>query len=337
MFDFIVNLFITTLTWLYSVFNQNIVLAIVAFTVIIRFLVWPLTIQQMRSTTAAQTLQPQIKKLQEKYKNDRERMSQAQMELYREAGVNPLGGCLPLLVQLPILFALYGAILYGLSATPFQVVDLSGRLLLPGLDHLVPLNKEWLGIDITQSPQLLLDSSPWLLALPILVMATTWLQSKLTIPPTPKNDDGTPNPAASMTQTMTTVMPIMYGFFALSFSVGLSIYFIVGNLIGIAQYTLMGKANWAGLLGRTTEVQKKAQAEVDHALIERVTQRVEQTMQSRSQMRTNLPGSGSSGGNGGGDGARRVLTTTPKTDTRVKEVKPASQLNRKTGKKVKRK
>lgn len=334
MFDFIVNLFITILTLLYSVFNNNIVIAIVVFTIIIRVLIAPLMIHQIRSSAVMQEMQPQIRKLQEKYKNDRERLTQAQMELYREKGVNPLGGCLPLLVQLPILFALYGAIIYGLSATPFQVIDLSGRFLLPGLDHLVPLNKEWLGVDITLAPQFLLDQYPLLLLLPLLVMATTWLQSKLTIPDMPPNPDGTPNPAASMTRTMVTVMPIMYGFFALSFSVGLSIYFIVGNIIGIVQYTLMGKANWNKLLGRPENPNKqKKEAEVDHELIERVSRKVEENIKARGSGRSAVAEAA-----GNASASRRVLTTQPRTTPRVKEVREggSTQTARKA-KKAKRK
>jgi YidC/Oxa1 family membrane protein insertase len=320
MFDFIVNLFITVLTWLYSVLGNNIVLAMVAFTVIIRLAVSPLMISQMRSTAAMQELQPQIKKLQEKYKNDRERLTQAQMELYRERGINPVAGCLPLLVQLPILFALYGAIIYGLSATPFQVIDLSGRLLLPGLDHLIPLNKVFAGIDITLSPQVLLGQFPIVLVLPVLVMATTWLQSKLTMPNVPPNDDGTPNPTASMTRSMITIMPIMYGFFALSFSVGLSIYFIVGNIIGIIQYTVLGKANWRQLFGLPErEEKKKAQAEVDHAMIERIAQRVEDNIKTRRP----VPTLGGGGGGDNGSASRQVLTSTPRQTT-VKAVKASS-------------
>jgi YidC/Oxa1 family membrane protein insertase len=123
--DFLLNPFITVLALLYSIFGNNIVLAITALTVIIRLATSPLLLQQQRSTEAMQVLQPQIKRLQEKYKGDREKLSMAQMELYKEHKISPLGGCLPLLVQLPILFALYGAITYGLGATPYQVIDLS--------------------------------------------------------------------------------------------------------------------------------------------------------------------------------------------------------------------
>lgn len=246
--DFIINPFVTVLTLLYQIFGNNIVLAIVVFTIIIRLATSPLLLQQQRSTEAMQQLQPELNKLREKYKNDREKMSQAQMELYREYGINPLGGCLPLIVQLPILLGLYGAIITALGATPFQLIDLSGRLLIPGLDSLVPLDKFWLGMDLTQPPTVNAAVVPIALALPVLVMATTWLQSKLTMP-VPKEGEE-PNPAANMTRSMTTIMPLMFGFFALSFSVGLSIYFIVSNVVGIVQYTVLGKARWNRLLGR---------------------------------------------------------------------------------------
>lgn len=253
MFDLIVNPFITLLALLYRVFGNNTVLAIAVLTVAIRLLTSPLMIQQQRSTKAMQEVQPKLKQLQEKYKNDREKLAQEQMALYRENGINPLGGCLPLIVQLPILLALYQAIILALAATPFQLIDLSGRLLVPGLDNLVPLNNIWLKMDLTLPPT---ANPQYALLLPLLVMATTWLQSKLTMPAPPPEEDGKPNQAAAMTRSMTTIMPLMFGFFSLSFSVGLSIYFVVSNLVGILQYSLMGRAEWGRLLGRepkTTE------------------------------------------------------------------------------------
>ncbi|GIK28519.1 MAG: YidC/Oxa1 family membrane protein insertase [Chloroflexi bacterium] len=276
--DFLLNPFITILTLLYSVFGNNIVLAIVALTVIIRLATSPLLLQQQKSTEGMQLLQPQLKKLQEKYKGDRERIAAAQMELYKEYKINPLSGCLPLLIQLPILFALYGAINYGLGATPFQVVDLSGRLLIPGLDSLVPLDKLWLGLDLTQPPTVA-GFSPAAVILPLLVLATTWLQSKLTLPP--QNPDDKNNPTASMTRSMTTIMPLMFGFFALTFSVGLSIYFIVSNVVGIVQYTMLGKAHWNQVIGRGPsgpapkhEQTAEERAEAD-AILSRVIAKVE--------------------------------------------------------------
>lgn len=257
MWDLILNPFVTILAWLYSALNQDIVLAIIVLTVIIRVLTWPLFAKQQESSRRMQQLQPQLKKLQEKYKGDKEKMSQAQMKLYRENKVNPVGGCFPMLIQFPILIGLYQAIFFALAATPFQLVDLSERLLIPGLDSLIPLQRMWSPIpqlvdllpqlDLTRAPT---ENPPYALALPLLVLVTTWAQQKLTMSMTgqksSKNDDDEEdsNPggqAAAMTKSMTTIMPIMFGFFSLSFSVGLSLYFVTSNLIGMAQYSPQGR------------------------------------------------------------------------------------------------
>jgi YidC/Oxa1 family membrane protein insertase len=239
VWDLILNPFVTVITLLYSILGNNVVLAIVVFTILIRVLTYPLTIQQQRSMRAQQEVAPKLKKLQEKYKNDREKLASEQMALYKEAGVNPLGGCLPMVIQFPILIALYQAIIYSLASTPTQLIGLSGRLLIPGLDHLIPLNNVWLGMDLTLPP----TANPiWAMALPALVLVTTWLQYKaMPQPASTPSADGKPDQAQAMTQSMGTMMPLMFGFFSLSFSVGLSIYFVVGNIIGIIQYRLVPK------------------------------------------------------------------------------------------------
>jgi YidC/Oxa1 family membrane protein insertase len=243
MWDLILNPFVTLLTWLYSVLNQDIVLAIIILTVIIRILTYPLLARQQESSRKMQELQPQLKKLQDKYKNDREKLSEAQMKLYRENGVNPVGGCLPLLVQFPVLIGLYQAIYFALAATPFQLVDLPERLLIPGLDHLIPLQRMWLGMDLTLPPT---ANPTYALVLPLLVLITTWAQSKLTTGMTKQNnsddDSSVGGQAQAMTQSMTTIMPLMFGFFSLQFSVGLSIYFVTSNLVGVFQYSPQGRA-----------------------------------------------------------------------------------------------
>ncbi len=248
MFDLILNPFITVLSLFYSVFGQNIVLSIAVFTVLIRLATSPLLLQQHRSTAKMQELQPKIRKLQEKYKNDREKLAQAQMQLYKEAGVNPLGGCLPLLVQLPIFLAMYQTIIHALANTPYQLIDLSGRILFPGLDNIVPIQNSWAGLDLTLPPTI---NPTYALVLPVLVMVTQWVSYKVTVPEIPPNEDGTPNPMAQTTKTMANVMMVMFGLFSLSFSVGLSIYFVVSNITGMVQYTLLGKADWGKLVGKS--------------------------------------------------------------------------------------
>lgn len=243
---FIVNPLITILAVFYSLLGNNIVLAIIALTVIIRLATSPLLIRQQQATAKMTEMQPKLKKLQEKYKNDREKLAQEQMQLYKEAGVNPLGGCLPIFIQLPIMIALYQAIIMGLASTPFQVVDLSGRFLLSSLGDLVPLQNQWAGMDLTLAPTM---NPVYALAFPLVVGITTWLQSKLTMPAPQPTGDAKADQSVQITQSMTTIMPIMFAFFSLSFSVGLSIYFVVSNVVGIVQYTMMGKADWKGLFG----------------------------------------------------------------------------------------
>jgi len=149
MFDIIINPFITILLFLYKILGGNVVLAIILLTVMVRVITIPLTQRQQRSAKAMQQLQPELKRLQEKYKNDRERLAQAQWELYRQYGVNPLASCLPLLVQFPIIIALYRAIVITLAATPLQLLDLSERLWVPSLSTVVPMQNRFLWLNLT--------------------------------------------------------------------------------------------------------------------------------------------------------------------------------------------
>ncbi|MGB1289093.1 MAG: YidC/Oxa1 family membrane protein insertase, partial [Aggregatilineales bacterium] len=93
MWDIIINPFVTLLVLLYSLFGNNIVVTIVVFTIAIRMMTYPLLARSQESSKRMQELQPRIKKLQDKYKDDREKQQQAVMEVYKEAGVNPLGSC----------------------------------------------------------------------------------------------------------------------------------------------------------------------------------------------------------------------------------------------------
>src|SRR4051812_30406026 len=102
MFDGIINIVTEGLRWLYGVIGSY-GWTLVALGVLVRLVTWPLQLQQMRSPKAMAQLNPQLEILKKKYKDDREKMTQAQMELYKEAGVNPVAGCLPLIIQFPVL------------------------------------------------------------------------------------------------------------------------------------------------------------------------------------------------------------------------------------------
>jgi YidC/Oxa1 family membrane protein insertase len=236
--DFLTNPFIVALLWLYQTFGQSLVVAIVIFTILTRVITYPLTATQLKSTKKMQELSPKLAQIREKYKGDREKQAQAQMALYREHGVNPLAGCLPLLIQMPILFGLYGAIYSTLGNTPLQLLDVSHRLLTPELGTMLPLQTQFLWMNLGQPDNLLI--------LPFLVVVTTWLQMKLTMPPPADSKD----PSAAMSRNMTTIMPLMIGLFSLSFASGLSIYWVVSNVVGIAQYAMMGRVDLRNLTGR---------------------------------------------------------------------------------------
>jgi YidC/Oxa1 family membrane protein insertase len=230
IFDILTNPFIAVLVFLYQLLAQNFVLAIIVFTILVQLVTYPLTRAQLQSTKKMQELQPRLKKLQEKYKGDREKLAQAQMELYRQYGVNPAAGCLPLIIQMPVLIGLYSAISHTLASTPLQVLDLHHRL-IPSLATRFPLDNQFLWLNLG-----LPDTTP---ILPLLVVATTWLRTKLTTPtPTDPKD-----PMAATSRTMLVMMPLMIGLFSVNFASGLSIYWIASNVVGVVQYVLMGKVD----------------------------------------------------------------------------------------------
>lgn len=235
---------LNALLLLYSVLGEQFWLAIVIFTVVIRLLMTPLMLPQQRSAKKMQELQPKLQELQKKYSKDREKLSQEQMKLYKEEGVNPMGGCLPMLVQFPIWIGLYRSIIQALGHQPLQLLDLSQNI-YGGLQNLiwplVPLNRYFIGMDLSLTPQQLGGLT---YALPIFVAFTSWLQTKMATPSMSSGGGG--DQAASMNQSMTMMMPLMFGFFSLNFSTGLSLYFVISNIIGIITQGFI--SGWEGLL-----------------------------------------------------------------------------------------
>jgi YidC/Oxa1 family membrane protein insertase len=225
----IINPMINGMLLFYGLLGHQFILAIIALTILIRIVVFPLSLKQQRSMMTMQALQgsKEWQDIQKKYKGDREKLAQEQMRMYREYGVNPAGGCLPTLIQFPVLIGLYQSILRVLAVSPLQLVDLAHRVYLPSLAALVPLNDRFLWLNLGQPDPLYV--------LPILVVATTWAQQKLLTAPNPDPQ------ASSMNQTMQIMMPLMFGFFALSFSSALSIYFVVSNVVGVAQYAAINR------------------------------------------------------------------------------------------------
>lgn len=207
-------------------------LAIILLTIILRVLLYPLTKKQMQSMKAMQEIQPQLKELQEKYGKDREKLSQKQMELYKEAGVNPAMGCLPLLLQMPILFAFYYALisLGPLLQEPFLwIPDLSFPKYTEGMGWLSPLTPQHL-----LSPEVF----PYLI-LPVIYVLSQLVMQRMSQAANPTSQAG------GMGSVMM-LMPLMFGYITLIVPSGLSLYWVTSNFIQIVQQGLT--TGWSGLL-----------------------------------------------------------------------------------------
>jgi YidC/Oxa1 family membrane protein insertase len=176
--------------------------AIILLTVIIKALFWPLTQKSYTSMKAMQKLQPQMQKLREKYKNDRERLNREVMELYKNNRVNPLGGCLPMIVQIPVFFALYRVLLSSIELRHapfvFWLTDLSAK-------------------------------DPYYIT-PLIMGGTMFMQQKMT----PSSMDPTQ-------AKLFMLMPVVFTFLFLNFPSGLVIYWLVNNLLTIAQQYYINK------------------------------------------------------------------------------------------------
>lgn len=205
--DFLSNIVQQVITFLYGLTNMLGVpsygLAIVIMTVIVKLILYPLTKKQIESTKAMMSIQPKMKEIQEKYKDDKQRLNMELANLYKNEGVNPLAGCLPLLVQMPIMIGIF----YGIR-------DFS---------YAGPSNFLWMETISNPDPMYIL---------PILSALTTFIQSKQTMPDT----------SSPQNKIMLYFMPLFIGYISLNFPAGLVIYWVVMNIMQIGQQALMNKA-----------------------------------------------------------------------------------------------
>jgi YidC/Oxa1 family membrane protein insertase len=245
MWDLFISIFVNVLIWIYDVVGNNFGLAIILFTILIRIVTWPLNAQQMKGAAAMQALQndKEWQAIQKKYAKDREKLAQEQMRVYREKGINPFSSCLPTLIQFPIIIALYQSIIRALASTPLDLLKLSRSISLPNVSDLIPLNSKFLWMDLGQPESVMLFGFG-IPTLALVVAITTYIQAKLTMPPSANPGDQT----AAMSNMMSIYMPLLLGYFAITFASGLSVYFITSNVLGIVQYAMQGKANWHNLI-----------------------------------------------------------------------------------------
>ncbi|WP_407272307.1 YidC family membrane integrase SpoIIIJ [Radiobacillus sp. PE A8.2] len=201
--------FVYPLSWLLTeaanLFNESYGLSIVLVTILIRLVLLPLNIKQLKSSKAMQDIQPQLQEVRKKYSSKdaktQQKLQQETMELFQKNGVNPLAGCLPLIVQMPILIAFYHAIM--------RTFEIKQHSFL------------WFQLG---------EPDPFFI-LPIVAAGATFLQQKLMMSGTPKSD----NPMAAQMQMMLYMMPIMIGVVAIFFPSALALYWVVGNIFMVLQ------------------------------------------------------------------------------------------------------
>jgi len=242
---FIAELLGDLLGIIYKLVN-NYGIAILIFTVIVRIILLPLNIKQQKSMMRMQAISPLLSSVQEKYKNDKEKQSQEVMKLYKEYNVSPFAGCLPLLIQFPILIALIWVIydpgwyLFGVdTANAVNIMNEQNvtvaKLLMAvkecGLDSI------FLGIDLTKIPDFRSVSLLWIF--PLLATGATYLSGKMTQSKQQNNDSQ--SEAAQTGKTMQTMMPLMTLFFTFTMPVAASFYWFVSSAIQILQTLVLNK------------------------------------------------------------------------------------------------
>ena len=217
--DVLINPMINGLIILSRVLFNNFGLSIIVFTILVRLATLPLTLRQLRSSRRMQAIQPKMEELRKKYKDPKRRQEET-IKLYKEEGVNPIGCLGPMLIQMPIWFALYAVLTRTVGGTPERTVELSQRLYpWSFIQSAVPLPTGFLWLDLGRPD----------FAMVILVGVTTWLQTKLSLTQTNMG-----NPQMQQTnQMMLWMMPVMFAWFTLTVPSGLAVYWTATNIIGV--------------------------------------------------------------------------------------------------------
>ena len=212
-FDFLAKPTLWVLNWLYG-YVGNYGVAIIIITILIKLLFWPITSKGMRSMKNMQKLQPKVAKLKEKYKDDPTKMNQEMMALYKTYKVNPVGGCLPMLIQIPFFFALYRVLM--------AAIELRHAPFMLWINDLSAPDRLMIGFDI-----------PYIHGIPVLTLLmglSMYLQQKMT-----------PTTADPTQARIMQFLPVVFTFMFINFASGLVLYWFVNNLLSILQQVLINR------------------------------------------------------------------------------------------------
>ena len=223
-------------------FTHNYGVAIILLTILIRLVLYPLMQKQMVSMREMQKIQPLMKAVQEKYKNDKERLNKELMALYKEHKVNPMSGCLPLLIQMPILILLFQALRIFEYLDPITN-NIAGGFLWIKSYYTVMENGELVTRAGLALSERLIPFGIFRLEhigiLPFLVAGSMYVQQKMTSPGGTTGKDG--GSSAQTQKMMTIMMPLMIGFMSFTLPSGLTLYWFTSTLLGIGQQYLINK------------------------------------------------------------------------------------------------
>lgn len=224
--------------------------SIILLTVIIRLILYPFTASQLKTSKKMQEIAPKLNKLKDMHKNDAKKLQEETMRLYKEHGVNPAAGCLPLIIQLPLIWGLYNVLQNAVSANAAHVVAFVNTV---AYFPVLRLSKAWdpyfFGLPLAQAPSQLLRVMPLILLVPVLTGVLQFIQTKMMLPAVEaeekikekvekkKEDDFQ---TAFQTQSLY-IFPIMIAFFSFTLPVGLSFYWNTFTIFGIIQqYQIQG-------------------------------------------------------------------------------------------------
>ena len=221
--------------------------ALIILTGLIRLCLYPLTAIQLKSSHKLSKVKPELDRLAVQYKDDKLRLQQEQLKLYKEAGINPAAGCLPLLLQLPILIAIYNLFFQLLNTQDIaKTVDEINKVLYFPLLKISSLNLSFFGLNLAQKPSEWQKIGWWLLFVPVITALLQYWQTKAMTSVAPDNKT-TPQPKSSedfsqtMQKQMAIMMPLMIGFFSYSFPIGLALYWNTFTVFGIIQQHQISK------------------------------------------------------------------------------------------------
>ncbi len=246
---------------IYNLVNQNYLVSILLFTLVTKLVLLPLTLGQYKSLKRTQEIMPKDQKIRDKYKNDKEKMAEELTKLYSENKINPLGGCLPLLIQFPIIIAMFFIVrqpLTYITQTPNdQIVEYTKQYLNKEevteaevqASELALAQKEGIidmhlvrNINLSDVPSNAFNKDPeqrvskWTLLVPILSFVFGIIQSKLQQKSTQMSDE-----QKEMQKSMNIMMPLLSAFIAYTWPITLGIYYLFSNLLGVIQQEIINR------------------------------------------------------------------------------------------------